>query len=330
MLIGLWAVLRLCDGAPILWAIAGGSALGYGLLVRPLPGALFLAFSALYLLRQRDLPLRRRLLCLAAAAVPAMIAAVIFFVTNRVQTGGLFTTGYHAHDGGSGLDPTQFAKISASLSGAILRQHFWLLGWAVGLFFVFWARGRHVAFLWLLIGAELLYRVLAPKTVVGATGPIYMFEIVPLLCLLTAAGAQNLALSKNLVWSTVVCSIFLSLTCFVPLQVKNLRRSADTWLLSYRLLSAHAPALVFANSMVYQERNDSWAYFPPAPSPDFSDPILYVRRGDAGEQMYEFWKRRFPNRRAFVFGYLRKKAVLYEVTSPKDFTEPPAFLFREF
>ena len=77
---------------------------------------------------------------------------------------------------------------SAVFSG-FLRQQVWLLGSPVlGVVMALVARGRRLPLLWGLVAADYAYRLIAPKTVIGTTGPIYLHELVPLFCLLTAAG----------------------------------------------------------------------------------------------------------------------------------------------
>ncbi len=334
MLLGVLAILNLCERRQLHWAFIGGAAFGFGLLVRPLPGAPFVLLAGLYVLWQRELALRTRVRALALAALPVCVGGATLFLINQLQTGDPLTSGYVAHSGGSGVDMRDTSIIAASIGGALVRQHFWLLGWAIGFLFVPFARGRRIGLLWLMIAGSFLYRVIAPKTVLGSTGPIYMFEIVPLLVLFTVSGARELAArcqARDWILAGCLASVAIALFCFAPVQIGNLKRSSDAWLLSERVLEPHTPALVFANAMVQQERGDSWAYFPPAPHPDLSDPIVYVRRGQTAEEMYAFWQRRFPARRAFVYGFLRNKAVLFEVKSPADFNASAqrSFLYQE-
>jgi hypothetical protein len=75
-------------------------------------------------------------------------------------------------------------------------------------------------------------------------------------------------------------------------------------------------ALVFANHLVAPERQASWAYTPPNPKPDLSDDILFVRRpeGPGGPLIsHQFWRRRFPERRAFIYFDGRAGNVLVEL-----------------
>jgi hypothetical protein len=63
----------------------------------------------------------------------------------------------------------------------------------------------------------------------------------------------------------------------------------------------------------------SWAYHPPNPSPELDDPRIFVRipTGEgAADQALDFWRRRFPDRSAWVFRWVEGKAVLRRLESP--------------
>ena len=65
-------------------------------------------------------------------------------------------------------------------------------------------------------------------------------------------------------------------------------------------------ALVFHEGVVPPWTYRSWAYFPRCNSPALDDDILYVRfqRSPGGaEANLDFWRRRYPDRAAWYFGW---------------------------
>jgi hypothetical protein len=79
--------------------------------------------------------------------------------------------------------------------------------------------------------------------------------------------------------------------------------------------------------MVDIAQTHTWAYYPPNPSPDLSDDLVFARipkSPDAVRRAFELWQRRLPERRAFVFAHLEGRPVLWEVRSPEDLMRPPA------
>jgi hypothetical protein len=152
--------------------------------------------------------------------------------------------------------------------------------------------------------------VLSPKTVVASTGPIYLTEIVPLLTLAVADASARLGrvfAASRVRPSAVALSASITGACmFVPLQADVLYAGAQTRRVVYERLAASGAdtALVFTNTLAAAGPATTWAYFPDNPSPQLSDRWLFARvpaSADAQTRMVEFWRRRFPERRAFAF-----------------------------
>jgi hypothetical protein len=148
--------------------------------------------------------------------------------------------------------------------------------------------------------------VLYPKTVVGSTGPIYVTELVPLLMLAVVDGSQRLRRALPLRAAPLCLAVVLTAACmFVPVQWRTLRRAVDVRSLVFRMLEQnHAErALVFCDALVFPSSGHSWAYFPDNPSPDLDDPVIFVRmpRANVLLNIQDFWRRRFPDRRAFAY-----------------------------
>lgn len=319
MLLGLLALLRLQDEGRLIWALLSGCAWGAVVLIRPMPGVLLVAAAfaahAHGLVRARAWGrLSQQLL---AAAPGVFAAAAIIALTNYVESGNPFVAAYKTLHGGYGAVPTRLGLTANSLGGALVRQNFWLFGWTLSFVFLPFARPRRGALLfWGMIAADYAYRLIVPKTVVGTTGPIYVFEAVPFLALATADGAvrlsgwlkERLQIERARAWiaAGALASWLVALAAFVPVMARAANLSSIARVRVFDLLEAtHAShALVFANHLVLPERVVTWAYFPPNPSPTLDDQYLFVRqpRGAGGpRKAYEFWMREYPTRRAFLY-----------------------------
>lgn len=322
LLLGLWATIKLADTERWSWAFVAGAAWAYGVLVRPLPGALFLTAAAVWYVVARDgggwcEHLRRRVPRCLVALVPVLCCAAVILWIHLQQSGSALQSGYHTLHGGVGLFANKEGQLSLSVMGALLRQNLWLFGWPLSFLFLPFARaqeGRHLALVWSLIGAEYLYRILVPKTVVATTGPIYVMEIVPLLALLTASGithakrfleSKGVSRAKEWVVAFVLASTLVGYIMFVPVRAHGISLSSKQWNEVYRQLEkrgASRKALVFSLHMAPE--GVSWAYFPPPPSPTLDDDIVFVRIPSTGDRLarsLDFWKRRYPTYSAWFF-----------------------------
>jgi hypothetical protein len=335
-------ILGLCalfgGGARQAWWLAlSGALFGYGVLIRPLPGALFVPVALLYLATERwaSVPLRDRALRVAAFLTPAVLVTATLLIVNRLQAGSALTTGYQAfHQTGEGAPGLlgvlggDLGVTALSLVGAILRLDVWLLGWPVSLAFcLFPFRDPRVRVLWGMVGAEAAYRIVSPKIGIGGVGPIYLFEVVPLLLLLSAAGLAWLArggLGAPWRWlrpaglaTIVLAGVIVCATMFLPSRLADLRRMAGAQLALPRMLAERgiANALVFHDGIVPPGTGLSWAYYPPCNSPGLDDAVLHLRMWKQPAAAYELWRRRFPQRSAWWFGYRDGKPALVDFES---------------
>lgn len=317
------------------WLGAAGACFGYGVLVRPLPGALFALMAAGYVaVKNPPVPPRRQAVGpWIAFGAPLVLVTGLMMLINRAQAGDAFVTGYHVlhapAEGGTGILRHLgggFAIQAMGLAGHLLRQNLWLFGWPISLAFCAFARRTpRVYLLWAMIGAAWLYRLTAPKQGVGVTGPLYLFEVAPLLCLLTADGMVQLATSRRLAGAGLVsgrrlaavcvAGILVSLSMFLPVKLANLGRTAEAQRVLPTMIDeiGITNGLVFHNLAVPPRLGLSWAYFPRFNSPQMDDDVLFVmlQRDAAGlEKNLEFWKRRFPDRTAWYFGYFSWEPTL--------------------
>jgi hypothetical protein len=313
------------------WFLGAGACLGYGILTRPLPGLLFAGLAAAYVALDRNASssLRTRLAHLAALAFPLSITGALMMLVNVAQASDPLASG-HAAMAGSGsvmaLTLGTFPQRASSLVGSAIRANFWLFGWPLSLAFCVFARGPRVVLLWGVVGAELAYRLISPKVGVGGTGPIYLYEAVPALCLLTAHGLRQIVRRGTVPFLRDACQAaaamlalgVVSLAMFLPPKLQDLRRMGEAQLAVHRLVARHGVrhALVFHETVVPYWTRLSWAYFPPTNSPSLDDDVLFIalqRQGGLAANA-EFWRRRFPDRTAWYFGYLDGRPALVPLT----------------
>jgi hypothetical protein len=313
------------------WLAAAGAALGYAFLVRPMPAGALAAGAAGWLLaapRERTLP--RRALDIFIFVLPLALAFGLFLLVNRVQSGAAWTTGYQAFHGTQagavglwaetlGVDLT---SASASVFAGLFRENVWLLGWPLSLLPCLLARrNRATALLWGVLGVAVAYRVLVPKAGVSPTGPIYLSEAVPALCLLAADGLLRVARGESAVgavlaqWSArpraavaaiIVAASLTGLALFTLDRVADLGRMAAAQDAVWRLVQERGihHALVFHRGVVPPWTRLSWAYFPRCNSPALDDDVLFARYREeegSGDASLRFWRERHADRSAYLF-----------------------------
>jgi 4-amino-4-deoxy-L-arabinose transferase-like glycosyltransferase len=297
---------------------AAGALLGWGIFVRPLPGVLFAAAAGLHLAWQgRQWPWSTRIRALAAYGGPAAAGVALILLQNRAQSGDFLTSGYQTfHAMGEGKAGILtflgggMADIAMSLAAALARILVWASGWPMAplLALAAWRRPR-TGLLWSMVGATLAYRVLSPKAGVSATGPVYMYEIVPVLAILAAAGAAVVAhrVGTSRVASLLVAGLVVSVGMFLPGRLADLALMGLAQRTPYVLLARQGVhhALVFQESVVPWHTHLSWAYYPPHNSPALDDDILFlhVEPAQGLAEARDLWQRRYSDRSAWWFDY---------------------------
>jgi hypothetical protein len=316
-----WATLLERDAGPraLAWTAVAGASLAFGILVRPLPGLLFVLPAVAWVARRG----RGRAAGLGTLLAPVAAVLVLMLWVNRQQSGAALTSGYQAFH----VPQQPDASIASVMQGdpgawamspvaAGVRANFWLLGWPISIALCLLAgRLRRPLLIGGAIGAEVLYRVMAPKAGVGGAGPLYLFEIVPLLCLLAAVGLARLARGdwaplrpgRDGTAALVLAGSVVSLAMFLPPKLDDLHRMSRAQHELPRALerSGAGRALVFHEGAVPPWTGLSWAYFPRCNSPRLDDPVLFVRlvRSRGLEGNLAFWRARYPDRRPLYFGW---------------------------
>ena len=334
MMLGFFFFIRFSQRPALHLALLSGVMWGYGILVRPFPGTLFVPVVALgFLFFSAKLTTRQKLKPLIVGAIPVIVVLLSLLAVNAAQTGDPYASGYHAaHQKtatvgktGLGLFKHDPGIIGNSVGGALLRQNFWLFGWPISLIFIPFAKPRRHAFVFFgLIAAVYAYRFILPKTVVSTLGPVYVTEIVPLLSLATARGIVSatewITLKhgperRHLPAAIAVASVVVAFTCFLPIELRDVSRGARirTAVLTSMEKTIPDEAVVFTRFLIDPKLESTWAPHPPNPSPDLGDRIIFVRSqsGKEGhEKNVEFWKRRFPNRSAWRLRFTDKGPLL--------------------
>ncbi|MBI5068462.1 MAG: glycosyltransferase family 39 protein [Deltaproteobacteria bacterium] len=309
-------------------AAACGLLVAFGVLVRPMPGVL-LALGPLGLLARAALRQPRARVALLAFGAAASLGVGAVALVNLLQSGSPLRSGYQEIHRTSGLLGGSRGATGLSVFGNLWRENFWLFGWPASLLALLAARGgRGRWLLWSPVVAELIYRVLVPKTVVSSTGPTYFLEMVPVLALLAADGLVRLwTMARRLgegaargVALGAVSAAAAAWIFFWPVQVRALARGASARAQVWQQLPRQPGqrVLVFSDALVPSRSGLTWAYYPPNPSPDLSDEVLFVRwprTADAEARARDFARRRFPDRAAWRW-----------VTSPEPRLVP---VFRE-
>jgi hypothetical protein len=93
---------------------------------------------------------------------------------------------------------------------------------------------------------------------------------------------------------------------FLPVNLGTVRHAAEARVKAVTTLerAGFERALVFSTAILHPERGDSWAYYPPSPSPQLDDDLVFVRYlydPDGYARMHALWRERFADRRAVMF-----------------------------
>ncbi len=334
-----YAGIRVLGGGRDAWGLAAGLALGLLLLTRPWTAVTLGLFPVLLGLAA----LRRGRRAAAALAVLGGLAGVaVFLLYNRATTGHAFTTGYQALRTG-GMKEFGFGTIipgvhdHTPLQGLVnaallaLRLHFWALGWPLILVPAVLAFGRirrrergtgrgtgipglsprRAA---VGAGAMLLLGLLAyvPYWSIGVndTGPVKTYELLLPLTVLIVLGWRSWSRRRGpavpAAWA--LASTLAAAILFWPVQITHLRGVSASVAAPLEAVrdQARTPAVVFTPPRPLRPPT-SWVFGWPDPSPDLSDPILFVR--DFGKDDALFL-RAHPHRTPYRIGYNDGRFVL--------------------
>ncbi len=308
-----WGALRAFDRGQATAGLVAGAGLGFLLLTRPYTAVTLGVFPA-GLLAAAALRRRSARVLLAALSV-GVLAGTMLLLHNRAVSGDPFVTGYGAVRGPGriefGFGPIvpgfhDHTPVRGMANAALLavRFHFWSWGWPIALFpLVLIPRSRRedpVA--WIALAALVLGLLsFMPYWSIGVAdpGPVKTFELLLPAVLFTTLGMRRAARRWGLrtVAGAAGGSFLVAFAIFWPPQVQHLRELSllvrEPWAAAEARVKP--PAVVFVDPTPPRPAR-SWVYGRPNPSPDLSDPILYVK--DLGSRNALFHARH-PERRPY-------------------------------
>ena len=315
-----YAVLRVLEEpGRTIWWMAAAASLGWAGLTRPLSAAAFSVPWLVLLAARLRRPSSRSLMGAAVFCLIGAGAVLLLAAYNFTLSGDPLTTGYHTFGRLSGMSFTLGALIAPApfpslfeLGYTVARLNFWLLGWPVSLALLPWVR-RTAEGIALLLSPAAVILLFAVTTVpsINVVGPVHYAELIPSLILVSASGLEEatqwvrtrLRVNAGRVLGLSIGAILCSLILYVPLYVGSLRTMAVLARAPYDLVEAARlnHAVIFVRSLGALDFPPwSWAYYPRNPSPDLSDPVLYVL--DLGEARNRALIRFMPDRAPFWMG----------------------------
>ena len=319
LLLFAWCVHRsLAGGSTALWA---GLAAGMAFLVRPYTALLVglpIAAAWFIALRRRGQPLKPWLSALGVAS----LFLVILLGVNQTLTGNPLKTGYSELEGAGRVlgfgDVTPGQPGRTPLAGlvnmfqTVVRLNFWSLGWPLSWLFVvaalLFCRRRDLAPLWAILIVTAVGGVFYASLGVSDTGPVKYYEILPVIVLLTLAGARSLheriGAAGRAGLSALTPALLVALTLvgwglFGRAQAFELRQLGGRIQEPYRkvaALSRDQKLLIFTGPL-QQPPFDSWVHSAPNNIPESDRTVLYVRdRGADNRAIIERMADRAPYR----------------------------------
>jgi len=302
------------------WALLAGLAAGMAFLIRPYTALMIglpIAAAWFLALRQRRQPLKPWLTALAVAS----LFLVILLGVNQALTGNPLKSGYSEVPGelgrvlgfGESL-PGQPAHTPVSglmnVIQTVVRLNFWSMGWPLSWLFVMaallFARRRDLAPLWGILIVTAIGSVFYVSLGVSDTGPVKYYEILPVLVLLTVAGARSLheriGQGGRTGLSALTPALIVALTlvgwgCFARVHAIELHQLTDRIQEPYQKikdLPSDQRLLIFTGTM-RRPPFSSWVSSAPNNVPESERPILYVRdRGADNRAIIERMADRAP------------------------------------
>ncbi|HEX7880774.1 MAG TPA: glycosyltransferase family 39 protein [Candidatus Eisenbacteria bacterium] len=318
LLLFAWAAHRSMAGGNT--ALVAGAAVGMAFLIRPYTALIIglpVAAAWFLALRRRGAPLKPWLTALGTAS----LFAIALLVVNQQLTGNPFRTGYAEVQGDRGrvlgfgeVIPGRLEHTPASgllnVLQTIVRLNFWSFGWPLGWLFVvaalLWSRRRDLLPLWGILVVTALGSVLYFSLGVSDTGPVKYYELLPVMVLLTVAGAASLnerigragrpGLS-GLAPALIAALTLVGWGLFGRVQAAELGALTNRIAAPYRQV-AQLPTdqrlLIFASTL-QRSPFDSWVFSTPNNVPESEARVLYVRdRGKDNRAIIERMADRAP------------------------------------
>ena len=285
-----------CRQRPVAGALLCGTALGFGLTVRPqvvVPMGLVIGLTTLYrLARRRHVP-----------AVAALIASgsfwlVLIMLYNRALSGSPFKLPWYlflpierfgfGDVGGVDFVYTPWAAVE-NLMVVAVRFNGWWLGWplSLGLLVAWWVLGRprQGVLLWVLGGAAIvLLNVPYYSPGISETGPVYYFELLlPATILGGHAIARGLERWPRPATAFLLVHFAVGTTSFLWENVARLDRLVTTIHAPAEAVmeQIEPPALLIHENHWSESMRFGWVWSFPKRFRSDHDPIVTFPRGPA-------------------------------------------------
>jgi hypothetical protein len=276
-------------------AFLSGIALGYAFNVRSLTALGFaLPFVAVGILdlRQQKPGTNGKALTLVSGFA---VMAVFTLSYNALVTGNALTFPFHYYDSNEMLGfgangHTLFAALR-NLAVSVGRLNSVLLGFPISLLFLFFVvlvpkRFGDYLSIGILCSFACAY-LFYYSPGVSDLGPVYYYELIIPLLLLTARAAvflhrwfsEHLENGSTLVPNFLAISAFLALITFVPEQASHIGRLTAQIRAPYE--AVEAADVHHAIVLTKMRPNKGWVFGTRNPWPDFSDDVVYARFADS-------------------------------------------------
>lgn len=358
-----WAVVRSRGpGAARGFDVLAAAAFAGAFCVRPLSAlAIGLPYLAAWLRSVwRDRP--RRLVRLAAFALPSGALAAAFLGVNAVQNGSPLLTAYDrllAYQAENGWRFAAFSRESSAQFGnfriagwrpalansaiAALRLGVNLFGWPLSYALAVFAAGARRALLPAAsLGLFFALHLFVSDPGIDTFGPVHYFETALPILLLTAVGARRLvalarrrrgarspaaATSRALGPALLVVAVL----GYWPVEIGALRRIADTLVLPGEAVEAAG----LHDAVVFSPRpwaptcrcapTDHWVFFRPNNDPDLRDDVLWVNHLTVVED--RALMTRFPGRTGWLMWWDRSCTPrLFPIERVPESAVPPGLM----
>lgn len=342
-----WAFIKGVRQNSAIWGIISGLAIGMAFHIRQLSAVgfafPFVIWLAIRLFRTKNGGSVNRFLVFCIGGFIPCVLLTLWY--NRLVSGSPFIFPFNHYDPterlgfGAMLQDLRYThtplKGFQNLLVSAARLNLWFLGMPASLLLLLPAiflprteeQARADKFCWLVIASFCAAYLLYYSPGVPDTGPVYYFELLLPLCLLTAEGIKRMApfawdmnnLSNKLsrmALMFIIISLILSFLTFYPEKALHIASMTDKIKEPYDLVAKEVrqPAIVFIRSLPQA----GWVYGYRNTDPYLQAPLLFCR--DLGAEKNSEVIRFFPNRNYYLLAYNPQNArsELIQITQ-KDF-----------
>ncbi|MET0850573.1 MAG: hypothetical protein ABW020_05520 [Candidatus Rokuibacteriota bacterium] len=244
---------------------------------------------------------------------------------NAALAGHPLTTGYHTYSALYRF-PVDIGAVKAAaplpsvseLGYTVERFNFWVFGWPLSLALLpLFRRSAEGVLIFLSTAAVVIADAASTLPTINATGPAHYSELAAFLVMLSASGLDRLVErartvgAERLLLGAVAAAVICTCVAFLPVYGGSLRAMSALARLPYDLVAERRldRAVVFVHGLPSLTwRPGAWVYFHRNPSPDVSDPVLFVK--DLGPERNRVLMQAMPTRAPFAMGVKDNRLLL--------------------